>query len=69
MIAGCEEEADDQAREQSLAVNLAELTVIHDGEGEDGQRHAEEIEEQRRGVRKGVFDEDEGGSPYEDDRK
>ena len=47
MIAGCEEEPDDQAREQSIAVDVAELTVIHDAEGEEGQRHAEEIEEQR----------------------
>ena len=46
---------------------MAELTAVHDGQSDEGQGHAEEIEEQRRGVLEGVFDEDEGGAPDEDD--
>jgi len=46
---------------------VAELTAVHDGQSDEGKGHAEEIEEQRRGVLEGVFDEDEGGAPDEDD--
>jgi hypothetical protein len=46
---------------------VAELAVVHDGEGQEREGHAEEVEEERGGVLKGVFDEDEGGSPDEDD--
>ncbi len=33
----------------------------------NGEGHAEEVEEERGGVVEGVFDEDEGGSPDDDD--
>ena len=41
--------------------------MIHDGQSEERQRHAEEIEEERRDVLQRIFDEYEGGSPDEDD--
>jgi hypothetical protein len=69
LIAGCEEETDDEAREQSAAADVAELTVVHDGQSDKRQGHAEKIEEERRGVLEGVFDEDEGGAPDEDYRQ
>jgi hypothetical protein len=50
LIAGCEEEADDQAGEEGVAADVAKLAVIHDGEGEKREHHAEEVEEERGGV-------------------
>ncbi len=67
LIAGGEEEADDEAGEQSAAVDVTELAVVHDGQGDEGEGHAEQIEEERGGVLKSVFDEDEGCAPDEDD--
>ena len=67
LIAGCEEEADDEAGEEGAAADVAELAVVHDGESDEGEGHAEEIEEEWGGVLECVFDEDEGGSPDEDD--
>ena len=52
---------------ESRAGDVAELTVVDDGQSDEGQGHAEEIEEERGGVLEGVFDEDEGGAPDEDD--
>ena len=46
MIAGGEEEADDEAGEEGVAADVAKLAVVHDGKGEEGQGHAEEIEEE-----------------------
>jgi hypothetical protein len=43
--------------------------VVHDGKGNEGERHAEEIEEQGRGVGQGVFDENKCGAPDEYDRE
>jgi hypothetical protein len=67
LIAGGEEETDEDAGEKSAAADVAELAVIHDGQSDEREAHAEEIKQERRGVLKGVFDEDEGGSPDEDD--
>ena len=67
LIAGCEEEADDQAGDEGAAVDVAELAVVHDGQSDEREGHAEEVEEKRGGVLEGVFDEDEGGAPDEDD--
>ena len=67
LVAGCEEEADDQAREDGTAVDVAELAVVHDGKSDEREGHAEEVEEQGGGVLERVLDEDEGGSPDEDD--
>jgi hypothetical protein len=46
---------------------MAELAVVHDGEGQECEGHAKEVEEEGGGVLESVFDEDEGGSPDEDD--
>jgi len=46
---------------------VAKLAVVDNGERDESQRHAQEIEEERRGVLKSVLDEDEGCAPYEDD--
>ena len=69
LISGCEEEADDQAGDEGVTVDLAELAVVHDDESEEREGHAEEVEEEWGDVLEGVFDEDEGGSPDEDDRQ
>jgi hypothetical protein len=45
LIAGCEEEADDQAGEEGVAADVPELAVVHDGKGNECEGHAEEIEE------------------------
>jgi hypothetical protein len=66
LIAGCEEEADDQTGEECMTAYVAKLTVIHDGECEERERHAEEVEEEGGGILERVFDQDEGGSPDED---
>ena len=50
-----------------MTVDVAKLAVVHDGKRDEGQGHAEKVEEQRRCVRKGVLDEDEGCAPDEDD--
>ena len=44
-------------------LSVAELAVVDDGQRDEGEGHAEEIEEQRRDVGEGVLDEDEGGCP------
>ena len=67
LVAGCEEEAYNETGEQCVAVDVTELAVIHDGQGDEGQGHPEKIKKKRRGVLEGVFDEDEGGTPDEDD--
>ena len=67
LIAGCEEEADDQAGEECVTADVAKLAVVHDGESDEREGHAEEVEEEGGCVLEGVFDEDEGGSPDEDD--
>ena len=69
LIAGCQEEADDETGEQSVAVDMAELAVVYDRQSDERQRHAEKIKEEWRGVLEGVLDEDEGGAPHEDDRQ
>ena len=66
LIAGCEKEADNKAGVQSVAADVAELAVVHDGKSDKGQCHTEKIEEKRRGVPEGVLDEDEGAPPDED---
>jgi hypothetical protein len=66
LVAGSEEEADDEPGEEGVTADVAELATIHDGEGDERESHAEEVEEKRGGVLKGVFDENEGGSPDED---
>ena len=58
LVAGGEEDSDDEAGDQRATVDSVELTVIHDGQGDEGEGHAKEIEQKRRGVLKGVFDED-----------
>src|SRR5437899_2886054 len=65
LIAGCEEEADDQAGEDGAMIDVAELAVVHDGKGKEREGHAEEVEEKRGGVLQGVFDKDERGTPDE----
>jgi hypothetical protein len=50
-----------------VAADVAELTMVHEDQGEERQRHAEEIEEERRSILEGVFDKDESRSPNEDD--
>ena len=49
-----------------MTADVAELAVVHDGKCDEREGHAEEVEEKRRGVPERVFDEDEGGSPDED---
>ena len=66
MVAGGEEEADDEAGEDGSAGEVAEAAVVDDGERDEGEGHAEEIEEERGDVGEGVFDEGEGCSPDED---
>jgi hypothetical protein len=67
LITCCEEEADDQAGVEGVTADVAKLAVVHDGESEEREGHAEEIEEEGGGILEGVFDEDEGGPPDEDD--
>ncbi|MCU1250881.1 MAG: hypothetical protein JWQ49_3910 [Edaphobacter sp.] len=67
LIAGCEEEADDQAGVEGVTVDVAKLAAVHDGKSDECEGHAEEVEEEGGGVLEGVFDEDEGGSPDEHD--
>ncbi len=47
LIASCEEEADDQAREHRATADVAELAMVHDGQSDEGESHAEKIEKQR----------------------
>ena len=63
LIAGGKEETDDGTQEEGSTADVAELTVVNDGQCDEGQGHAEEIEEERGGVVEGVFDEDEGCAP------
>ena len=63
LISGGEEEADDGAGEEGFAVYFFEMTMVDDRQGDKGQGHAEEIEEEGRCVLDGVFDEDEGCAP------
>ena len=69
LIAGREEDADDQPGDRRVTADVAKLAVVHDGQRDEGQSHSEQIEEKRRGVLKSVFDEDEGCAPDEDDRQ
>ena len=52
-----------------MAIDVAELAVVHDDQCEERQGHAEKIEEKRRCILECVFDEDEGRAPYDDDRQ
>jgi hypothetical protein len=67
LIADGEEEADDGSGGEGGAGDGAEVAAVDDGERDGRERHAQEIEEEWRGVAEGVFDEDEGGSPDGDD--
>ena len=63
LITGGKEKADDEAGDEGRRVMLAQLTVVNDGQSDEGQGHAEEIEEQGRSVLEGVLDEDERYAP------
>jgi hypothetical protein len=63
LIAGDEEEAHDGSGGERRPGDVAQVAAVDDGEREGGERHAKEIEEERRGVGERVFDEHEGGSP------
>ena len=69
LVARGEKDSYDQAGDERASIDVTKLLVIHDNKGEESQRHAEEIEEKRRRVLQGVFDEDEGCAPDEDDCK
>jgi hypothetical protein len=45
LIAGCEEEADDQTGVEGVAADVAELAVVHYRKRNEREAHAEEIEE------------------------
>ncbi len=47
LISGCEEEADDESGEQGSAADVAKLAVVDNGERDEGQGHAQKIEEER----------------------
>jgi hypothetical protein len=63
LVAGGEEGADDCPGQNGSARKMAEMAVVDGREGDEGERHAQEVEEERSGVLEGVFDQDEGGSP------
>ena len=69
LVAGGQEEADDEAGDQGPAFDVAKLAAVHHGQSDERQGHAEEVEEKGRCVVEGVFDEDEGGAPDDDDRQ
>ena len=69
LIPGGQEEADHESGDYALAFDGEELTMVYDSQRNEGQSHSEQIEEERRGVLKGVFNEDEGRSPDDDDRQ
>jgi len=58
-----EEKTDDGTRDQGRATYVTELTVINDGQSDEGQGHAKEIKEQGRGVLEGILDQDERHAP------
>ena len=66
LVAGGEKEADDPAGNEGSGCDGAEVTPVDYGKRYGGERHAEEIEQQGRGVAEGIFDQDEGCSPYGD---
>jgi hypothetical protein len=51
-----------------MAVDAAELTMVHYCQGDESQSHPKKIEEEWRGVLKSVLNENEGCSPNDDDR-
>ena len=69
LIAGGEEGSDDQSGEEGVKADVTELAMVHDGKGQEGERHAKQIEEKRRGVGQSVFYENKGCAPDEDDRQ
>ena len=66
MVAGSEEESDNESGDDCAAGEIAEVAVVDDGQREEGEGHAKEIEEERGDVAEGVFDEGEGDSPDDD---
>jgi hypothetical protein len=45
LIAGCEEETNYRAREQSVTTDMTELAIVDDDQSEERQGHSEKIEE------------------------
>jgi hypothetical protein len=69
LISGGEEDANHDTGEEALTFDGAELSAVYDCQRKEGQSHSDQIEEERRGVLKSVFDQDKGCSPDDDDRQ
>ena len=69
LIADREAESDGGAGSKGAAIDTAQVPPVDDQQADEGEGHAEEIEEKRRDAGKGVFDNDEGRSPDTDDRQ
>ena len=65
LIAEGEEEAGRGSGEELRTGERAELAVVEGYKGDGGEGKAEKVEEERRGLGEGGFDESEGGSPEE----
>ena len=67
LVAGGEEDADEDAGADGLGGESAERAAMDEQEGDACDDHAEEIEEEGRGVGESGLDEDEGAAPDGDD--
>lgn len=69
LVSGGKKEAGDGSAEQCTAADVSDVLAINDAEADGGERHTEQIEEQRRSVSEGAFDQNEGRAPDENDCK
>ena len=67
LISGGEEDSDDDSGEEGVTADVAELAVVDDGKGQEGERHAEKIEEERRGSGRASLTRTKVAAPDEDD--
>jgi len=67
LIAQSEAEADDGAGEEGVASHASEVAAVEDGQAEEGQGHADEVEQEGGDGGERVLDDDEGRAPDGDD--
>lgn len=69
LVAGGKKDSDDRAGDESATREVPEMSVVDDGQRDEGKGHAEKVEEEGRDILESVFDQGESRSPDSDDEE